>query len=98
MVGEHLILRNANELDIDFVFHCSNEISVRENSLNNNLIHYPEHINNLSNLIMLSGFQEKLIGGIFLGYLYNYRGFGITCICHITFNFLIYINVIGNPS
>ena len=43
MAGEHLIFRNANEKDIDFVFHCSNEISVRENSINNNLIYYSDH-------------------------------------------------------
>ncbi len=60
------------------------------------LIHYSlDQVNDLSNLILQRSFQLKVIGGIFLGYLYYYRGFGITCLSHIVYNFIIYITAIG---
>ena len=45
---------------------------------------------------ILSTFQTRLIAGIFLGYLYFYRGLGVVCMCHIGYNFLLdAINIIN---
>ena len=43
-----------------------------------------------------STFLNRLFAGLFLGYLYFYRGLGVVCMCHIGYNFLLdAINVIN---
>lgn len=34
-------------------------------------------------------FAQRIVGGMFLGVLYSYRGYGISVYTHIIFNFLI---------
>ena len=88
-----LILKILNFLlKIDFY---SIFISVMISSLIFSSFHY---IGANSDIFDIYSFSVRFLGGVFLSLLYFYRGFGITSMCHISYDFilislpLIYIN------
>ena len=45
---------------------------------------------------ILNIFIRRLTAGIYLGYLYYYRGLGAACMCHISYNFILDALKVGN--
>jgi len=61
-------------------------ISVLFTSLFFSMFHY---IGSGADMFLFDSFFYRFLGGIFLTTLYYFRGFGVTCMCHLSYDFIL---------